>query len=32
MIGSSSGGVNIEEMADSVVTDPVDIENGILCL
>jgi len=29
LIGSSSGGVNIEEMTDSVVTDPVDIETGL---
>ena len=28
LIGSSSGGVNIEEMTDSIVTDPVDIDNG----
>lgn len=28
MIGSSSGGVNIEEMTDSIVTDAVDIDHG----
>ncbi|XP_065056029.1 succinate--CoA ligase [ADP-forming] subunit beta, mitochondrial-like [Rhopilema esculentum] len=29
IIGSSSGGVNIEEMTDSIVTDPVNIDDGL---